>query len=120
MYDAFQRGDAEGSLTYFDPEVEIDVSRRGVGGIGRGREDLSRIIGEWVASWDDWTEEVEEIRDLGSQVLVIAIQRGRGKGSGIEVENRYGLLYEFNGEKISRLTGYPNPSEALEAAGLSE
>jgi ketosteroid isomerase-like protein len=118
MYEAFHRGDAEASLAHFDPEVEIDVSRRGVSGIGRGPEDLSRILGEWMASWDQWSEEVEEIRDLGSQVFVIAVQRGRGKGSGVEVENRYGLLYEFNGDRISRLTGYRNPNEALEAARL--
>ena len=118
MYEAFQRGDAEGALAHFDPEVEVDVSRRGVGGRGRGREDLNRIIVEWVAAWDDWSEEVEEIRDLGGQVFVIAVQRGRGRGSGIEVENRYALLYEFNGDKISRMTGYRNPAEALDAAGL--
>ena len=120
MYEAFQRGDTEASLAHFDPDVDIDVSRRGVGGMGRGREDLSRIVGEWVVAWDDWSEEIEEIRDLGSQVLVIAIQRGRGKGSGVEVTNRYALLYELTGDKISRMTGYGNPNEALEAAGLSE
>jgi ketosteroid isomerase-like protein len=120
MYAAFQRGDAEASLAHFDPEVRVDMSRRGVGGVGRGRDDLSRIIGEWVASWDDWREEIEEIRDLGSQICVVAVQRGRGKGSGVEVENRYGVLYEFTGNKISRLTGYGSPQDALEAARLSD
>ncbi|MGI9020785.1 MAG: nuclear transport factor 2 family protein [Solirubrobacterales bacterium] len=120
MLEAYHRGDAEASLAHFDPEVTVDVSRRGEGGVGRGREELRRITVEWVREWDNWHEEVEEIRDLGSQVYVIAIQRGRGKRSGIEVENRYALLYEFKGDKISRMTGYRNPEEALQAAGLSE
>ena len=120
MYAAFRRGDAEASLAHFDSEVEVDMSRRGVGGVGRGRDDLSRIIGEWVASWDDWREEIEEIRDLGSQVCVVAVQRGRGKGSGIEVETRYGVLYGFTGNTISRVTGYASPQDALDAARLSD
>jgi hypothetical protein len=33
---------------------------------------------------------------------------------------RAGLLYEIDGDKITRLTGYPTTTEALEAAGLSE
>jgi ketosteroid isomerase-like protein len=120
MYEAFHRRNAEASLAHFDPEVMVDMSRRGEGGIGRGREELAQIIGEWVAEWEDWREEIEEMRDLGSQVYVVAVQRGRGKGSGIEVEARYGVLYEFRGDKISRMTGYRDPEEGLEAAGLSE
>ena len=119
MYAAFQRGDAEASLAHFDSEVKVDMSRRGVGGVGQGRDDLSRIIGEWVASWDNWHEEIEEVRDLGSHVCVIAVQRGRGKGSGVEVESRYGVLYEFTGNKISKVTGYGSPEDALEAGRLS-
>jgi len=44
---------------------------------------MSRYLG----TWEDWREEIEEIRDLGTQVYVASTQRGRGKGSGIAVEN---------------------------------
>jgi hypothetical protein len=59
-------------------------------------------------------------RDLGSRVYVLATQRGRGKGSGVEVEDRYALLYEVRASEIARVTTYGEPAEALEAAGLSE
>ena len=75
-------------MVYFDPEVVVDASTRVDGGIGHGREELSAIIGRWLGAFDEWHEVVEEMRDLGSQVYVVATQRGRGKGSGVEVETR--------------------------------
>jgi ketosteroid isomerase-like protein len=95
-------------------------SRRLGGGIGRGREGLRRIITEWVGTFEGFHDEIEEIRDVGGSVYVVATQRGRGKGSGVDVETTYGLLYEIDGAKITRLTGYPTTTEALEATGLRE
>jgi ketosteroid isomerase-like protein len=120
MYEAFPWRDADGALAYFDPEVVVDASRRGDGGIGHGREELNTIISRWLGTWEEWREEIEEMRDLGDQVYVIATQRGRGKGSGVEVENRYALLYEVHGDQITRMTVYIEAAEALEAAGRSD
>jgi ketosteroid isomerase-like protein len=119
MYEAFHGGDAEGALAYFHPEVIVDASGRVDGGIGHGREELSRLIATWVGTFDEWREEIEEMRDLGSQVYVVATQRGRGKGSGVEVDYRYALLYEVQRDKITSMTIYNTPEDALEAAGSS-
>ena len=87
VYDAFHRGDIEAALAYFDPDVVADASQaRPDLPTGHGREELRRIVMSWVGSWDEWREEIEEMRDVGSQVLVFIVQHGRGKGSGIEVE----------------------------------
>jgi ketosteroid isomerase-like protein len=120
MYAAYHGGDAAGALAYFTPEVVSDHSRRLGGGVARGREELRRQITEWVGTFDDHREEIDEIRDLGDSICVLVTQRGRGKASGVEVENRYALLYEFQGALISRLTAFPTAAEALKAAGLSE
>ena len=120
MYEAFYGGDAEGALAYFDSEVEVDASARVDGGIVHGRHELSALIAGWLGAWDDWREEIETVRDVGTRVLVAAVQRGRSKGSGIEVETRYAVLYEVHGDKITRMTIYSKPEEALEAVGLRE
>jgi ketosteroid isomerase-like protein len=120
MYAAFRGGDGDGALARFDSEVVVDASRVIGGGIGHGREGLNAFVSRWVGTFDDWREEIEEIRDLGSQVYVVATERGRGKSSGVEVEQRYALLYEVHGDKITRLTIYREPAEALEAAGMRE
>ncbi len=90
MYEAFHGGDVEGALAHFDPEVVIDATARIDGEIGRGPEEVGAIIGRWIGAFDDWSEEIEELREIDGQVYVAATQRGLGKGSGIETEFRYG------------------------------
>jgi ketosteroid isomerase-like protein len=120
MYEAFYRGDTEGALAYFDPDVEVDASIRVDEGIGHGRDAVYAMVARWVGAWDEWREEIEEIRDLGGKVLVVSTQRGRAKGSGIEVETRYAVLYELHGATITRMALYSEPEKALEAARLRE
>ena len=119
MYDARDRGDIAGVLAQFHEEVVVDATVRGDTGIGHGHEELLAIIAEWIREFDEWHEEIHEFRDLGDKVCVVATQRGRGRGSGVEVETRYALLYEVQEDKITRMTLFRGPSEALEA-GLSE
>ena len=121
MLDAFHRGDAEGSLACFDDEIVFDASRRVDGGIAHGHRELSRSLAEWLGAWEEWREEIDDIRDLGDdRVYMAATQRGRGKGSGLEIENRYALIYEIEGDKITRMTLYTDPADAVEDAGPSE
>ena len=120
MYEARDRGDADGALACFDPDVVLDASVRMDSGIVHGREAAARLIGEWVAAFDDWSEEIHQMSDLGSQVYVVATQRGRAKGSGIEVESRYALLYRVEDGQITRMALFGGEAEALEAAAAQE
>jgi ketosteroid isomerase-like protein len=120
MYEAFHAGDTDGALACFDPDVVVDFSRRADGRVGHGREYLNQIISSWLGAWEEWREEIDEIRDLGSQVYVVATQHGRGKGSGVEVEQCYAFICEVEGNNITTVTYYPEVADALEAAGLSE
>jgi len=45
---------------------------------------------------------------------------GRGKGGGVPVNASLGMVFEFRRGTISRIRGYLNHAQALEAAGLSE
>ena len=118
MYVAFHGGDADRALSYFDADVVLDATARVDGGVGHGRAELSTILGQWLATFDGWHEEIEETRDLGDQVYVVALQSGRGKDTGIETQARYAILYEVGGGAITRMTLYREPAEALAAAGL--
>ena len=57
-----------------------------------------------------------------TSVRVVAVQRlsGRAKGSGIETELRYAVVYTVSGGKIVRGREYLTPEDAREAAGLRE
>ncbi len=119
MYGAFHCGDADAALSCFDPDVAVDASRRVDGGIGCGRDELRAIIGRWLGTFEEWSEELEEIRDLGHLVYVGSMQRSRGWGSDQHAKTRIAVLYEVEGGQITRITMFPRPSEAR-AAGRSE
>jgi uncharacterized protein len=118
MYEAFGRGDIDAVRRAFDPDVMIDATHRVDGRIGHGREELIAIVSEWLGAWDEWHEEIEEMRDVGGRVLVVSTQSGHGKGSGIAWENRFGMLFDVANDRITRWTVYDDVGEALGAAGL--
>ena len=85
--------------------------------IGHGHEELSAIIGRWLGAFDGWREEIEEMRDLGRQVLVVAVQHGRSRSSGIEARTRYAVLYDVEGSRITRMTLYAGPTRRSRPQG---
>ena len=53
---------------------------------------------------------------------VVTIQRatGRGRASGIEVDQQWGSIVSVRNGKISSAHGFSSRDQALEAAGLAE
>jgi ketosteroid isomerase-like protein len=64
--------------------------------------------------------EASEIRDLGDTVLILGRIRTHGKASGIDFEGPVAYVIEFDGDLIRTMRAYLDPTEALEAVGLSE
>jgi ketosteroid isomerase-like protein len=122
MFEAYLAGDAEQTLACFHPNVVADFRARGdTHRVQHGREALAELVAAWVGAWDDYSERLDEIRDLGDdKVLVIATQRGRGKGSGLELTTQYAQLYEVRDGQIATVALHTSPAKALEAAGLSD
>ena len=120
MLALFHAGNGEGALACFSEDVVAEAPGRPDVTGGLGREALGKLIGGWVSAWEDWREEIDEVRDLGDRVMVVSTQRGRGKGTGIEVAYQYAALYTIRGGEISEMGLYGGPDEALEAARLPE
>jgi ketosteroid isomerase-like protein len=85
-----------------------------------GREAMRDDIERWASAWEDLTVTIEEIIDAGEQVVLVAHHRGRGRGSGVEVDTRFYEVYTLRDGRISRVDEFHERAEALEAAGLSE
>ena len=64
--------------------------------------------------------EPEQFRTAGDQVAVVLRYRARGRGSGVEMEGRESALWTVRDGKVARYAWFHKPTEALEAAGLSE
>jgi ketosteroid isomerase-like protein len=104
-----------------DPDASFDASRIPGFGRYRGRDEFHGAWLPYKYTFDEWSIEVEELRDgPGERVLGVVRDGGRIKGSNDEVFNRYFHVWEFRAGKIVGWTVFLNRTEALEVAGLSE
>jgi ketosteroid isomerase-like protein len=104
-----------------DVELVVDPDAFLERGTFKGRD----AVGQWFANWFRTFEpgyhfDIEEARDLGDAVLLVACHHGRGRTSGVDVHGQTGNLYGFRAGKIVRVELYPSRTAALEAAGLPE
>jgi ketosteroid isomerase-like protein len=118
--DAFNRRDIEALLDLATPDCVMSSQLLDAGADFRGREGLERFYALLGESWDEFGSAVEEYRDLGDRVLILARTTGRGKGSGVTVEAPTGTLLNFRDGKVSRIRLYLDQGEALQAAGIAE
>jgi ketosteroid isomerase-like protein len=120
---AWNRGDRDGWLapTHLEVEWSSAIQRQveGTDRIYKGQAEVGRFWDEWHTLWNVDID-ISEARDLSDSVLVLAVFRAKGKGSGVEVEQSIGYLFEFEDGLIRKARAYLSPQEALEAAGLRE
>jgi ketosteroid isomerase-like protein len=120
-FQAFNDRDVDAMLADWADDVEMHL----IGGFAdlmgpefRGHAGVRRWFDEWVGSLGVRAE-IESIRDADDRVVVIARVVGAGDASGTPVALRGGQVYSFRGGLISAVDNYYEPSEALQAVGLS-
>jgi ketosteroid isomerase-like protein len=119
--EAFNRGDFEASVAFLDENVEWhDPPDVPDGGVHRGPEEVRRWTAGWLAAWESYTAEAEELIDAGDRVVVVHFERGRGKGSRADVEHRVANVFDLRDGRIVRKRPFASRADALKAAGLSE
>src|SRR5437588_1767561 len=75
---------------------------------------------EWIAAYDDWEQDIEEIVDAGdNQVVAITRQRGRLHGSDSWVDLEAGFVYTIDDGLLVRVDVDGSRADALEA-GLQD
>ena len=104
-----------------EPDVELIQASSIIDTAGefRGREGLLEALGELREAFDDLRFELEEAIPA-SEGRIVALMRvhGRGRGSGMQLDNRIAWLITLREERVSRIVVYEEREEALEAAGL--
>ena len=87
----------------------------------RGREAMLKFWQDAAETFEGYRASVEELTDLGNdRVLVVARWGGHGRGSDVEVDQRFASIYEIRDGMLASVRDYETREEALEAAGLSE
>jgi ketosteroid isomerase-like protein len=85
-----------------------------------GPEGFREFFGAWLKPWTNLTITAEEYIEAESSVVVAAIQRGTGAGSGAAAELRQFHVWTFRAKAAIRYEVFRDRAEALEAVGLSE
>lgn len=124
VYEAVGRRDSAAVLSFYDPDIEWDVTRHGWGRllgvttVIHGHEGLSRFFLDYYDSWERYEDHVEELIDAGDHVIAVITNRARGRVSGLEVESPHNAgVFTIREGKIVRAVWFPSRDEALEAVG---
>jgi ketosteroid isomerase-like protein len=116
-YEAYVRGDWDEALAVLSPDIVYKpVQEAAVHGADAVRASWER----WESDWDTLDMTSEETIDAGDHVILTILFRGRGRGSGIEVEARYFQVFTLRDGLTVRWEEFADRAEALEAVGLSE
>ena len=115
-YAAFNRGDFDAAAALIHPDFELvppgDLPRKGAGSLRAWME---------PDAFDTQRFEPLEVTVVGNKALVRQLQRARGSGSGIEIEQLMWTVWTCDAEGLwIRVEGYPihQEAEARRAAGL--
>jgi ketosteroid isomerase-like protein len=105
-----------------DPEVVIDATRRLVNPqTYTGIQGMRRMVADRDEVWEEFRMEPDEVLDAGDRVVAVGRWVGKGKGSGIEVQQPVADVFTLHDGRVVRAElGFTDRAEALEAAGLSE
>ena len=109
-------------LQFFDPAVEVRQSASIIGteGTFHGYDGLARSARELFESFRDIHLVPIRFIDGGDHVVATVDTRAYGKHSGVEVHERVAHVWTLRGGRIVAWHVYMDPTQALEAVGLSE
>jgi len=122
----FYEGVNRRDLTILDglvtPESEFSsVFATSEGRVFRGQEGIRDYFAAIDAAFTDFETEVDKLIG-GSEDRVVAMTRvsGRGRESGVAVDQRFAQVWTLRDGAVIRIETYLDEGEALEAAGLGE
>ena len=116
---AYNRRDFDPAIKDFDPGIEWVMPEQQQSDSGRGPEAAIRFFEEIDETMEELTLKPQEFIDAGDRVATRLRHRGRGKRSGVEIdEELYHQVATFRDGKIVRMEYFADWDEALAAAGL--
>ena len=117
LYAGFARGDFRGSADLFSPDFVYEPMSDGRQAYA-GMAAFANQFREFLAQWEDFRIEAQELEDLGDAVLVTEVQRGKGRASGIETAMAFYAVWTFRDGVIVHGRWDADRASALEAAGF--
>lgn len=119
-YEAFNRGDMDGVFVDVDPGfVVADRAEVPDPQVLHGVEGAKAALQRLHEEFDDYRFEIEEVIEVGDQLVFVLRQSGRGKLSGVDATGPIVHLWGFRGDRIASLRAFSDRDEAVAAARAS-
>ena len=120
LYDRFNRGDYEGSAAILHDRVELHQAAEIPGAdTWVGRHEFQRGLAQWLSGFErGFQYEVLELIDCDVRVLARLLLRGKGRGSGAEIEREIFNVWEVRDGLAFRCRVVWEEDEARAAVGL--
>lgn len=81
-----------------------------------GEAGIRQFFRDVAQSWESFRFEATDVRDAGDRVLVLGDVRGRGRASGVEVDDRWGWVIECADGLAVSVRGFLDQRDAVHAA----
>ena len=120
LYEAFSHRDLAAIAREMHGEAQVDFSRS-LGperGVYHGVKGIETFLNLYWEPFEDVSNEAERFIDGPHGIMALVVARGRGRGSGVDVEARGPHVWTFRDGKPIRFTLFQEEAEALEAVGL--
>lgn len=121
-YEALERGDLETfqelARERLGPDFEFHLVWDGR--VLRGFEGTQEWIADTRETWEGYSQKLEEIVELGDDVVVVVSISGRGGESGVPVSQELAVIWTFEGERALRARSFTSRAEAFAALGEPE
>ncbi|HEV2923554.1 MAG TPA: nuclear transport factor 2 family protein [Solirubrobacteraceae bacterium] len=120
VVEAGSRRDFDTVLALHHPDWEGFIPEEyPVAGTWRGLDGVRGFAEEWLEAWEEFRVEPEEFIEGGDAVVAAVRYWGRGRGSGVQVTDRWYCAYRRRDGKVISWRPYADRDEALKAAGLA-
>jgi ketosteroid isomerase-like protein len=115
--EAYQAGDWEQATAYIAPDAVWEVGQELP---ARGPAAVREMWSRWNDEWEQLDMAGEEIVGVGDKVFVAMHYRGRGRLSGVAVDQWVFEVHTFRHGRCVSKVDFETRAQALEAVGLSE
>jgi ketosteroid isomerase-like protein len=118
IFEAWGRGDFS-SVEWADPEIEFSIPGPDPH-VHRGVESMGQAWAEWLGAFDEFSVAGEDYYDAGDKVVVKQVFHGKGKGSGVPIDEIPGAtVLTLRDGKVICFEGHTTLEAALASAGLA-
>jgi ketosteroid isomerase-like protein len=110
--------DVEGYLACCTADMELHTPIEQLDGVHRGVDGIRRFFAEIEDAGPDFHIAIEHLELVGDRAVALVVVSASGRSSGLPLSVETGNIYDFDGDRISRVRIYADRDDALREVGL--